>query len=170
MEYILPYILPTLLILIGVLVILNRRNTNVKVKRVIDKVQRGNAHFPDLLDRLDVLEQRVHAFDLEPLRRDLANLRLSVDGLAEAPPLPDPIAAEKELSRAQEVRGLVERALAARGLTDIRLLNDAAELDAEELHIRVECSRDGLIAKGRVHVVGGEVRAVQLDDSLRQFP
>ena len=164
------YVLLALLLAVAVLVVLNRRNADEKVERVIEEVQRSTEKFPELLERLDALEQRVHAIDLEPLRSDVANLRLAVDGLAEAPPVPEPIVLEEELSRAQEVRGLVERALASRGLTEVRLLTEASEFDADDLQVRVECARDGLIVKGRVHIVGSEVRAVQLDDSLRQFP
>jgi len=164
------YVLLALLLAVAVLVVLNRRNVDAKAERVIEEVQRSTEKLPDLLERLDALELRVHAIDLEPLRGDLANLRLAVDGLAEAPPVPEPIVLEEQLTRTQEVRSLVERTLAARGLTEVRLLSDTSELDAEELQVRVECSRDGLIVKGRVHIVGSEVRAVQLDDSLRQFP
>lgn len=164
------YVLLALLLAVAVLVVLNRRNADAKVERVIEEVQRSAEKLPELLERLDALEQRVHAIDLEPLRSDLAKLRLAVDGLAEAPPVPEPVALEEKQSRAQEVRNLVDRALAARGLTEVRLLTDASEFDANELQVRVECSREGLIVKGRVHIVGSEVRAVQLDDSLRQFP
>lgn len=164
------YVLLALLLAVGVLVVLNRRHTDEKIARVIQEVQSSTEKIPELLERLDALEQRVHALDLEPLRADLANVRLAVDGLAEAPPVPEPVVAAEEMSRVQEVRSLVERTLSARGLTEVRLLSDPAEFDAEELEVRVECSRDGLIVKGRVHLVGSEVRAVQLDDSLRQFP
>ena len=66
--------------------------------------------------------------------------------------------------------GAVERALAVRGLGEIKLLDEDLDLQADELVIRVEGARDGLIVKGRVQIAGSIVRAVHLDDSLRQFP
>ena len=164
------YVLLALLLAVVVLGVLNLRKVDVKTERVIEEVQSCAEQLPELLERLDTLERRVHAIDLEPLRSDLANLRLAVDGLVEAAPVPEPIVLEAQLSREQEVRGLVDRTLAARGLAEVRLLTDPSEFDVEDLRVSVECSRDGLIVKGRVHIVGSEVRAVQLDDSLRQFP
>lgn len=164
------YVLLVILLAVAVLVVLNRRHADEKVARVIEEVRSSAGDLPVLIERLEVLEQRIHTLDPEPLRAELAKLRLAVDGLAAAPPVPEPIQSDEKLPRSLEVRGLVERSLAARGLTEIRLLNEASELEAEELEVRVEAMRDGLVSKGRVHVVGTEVRAVQLDDNLRQFP
>ena len=170
LQSLVEYVLLVVLLAVAVLVVLNRRHADEKVARVIEEVRKSAGDVPGLIERMDVLEQRIHTLDPEPVRAELAKLRLAVDGLAAAPPAPEPIHADEELPRSSELRGLVERSLAARGLTEIRLLNDASELDADELEVRVEAVRDGLVTKGRVHVVGTEVRAVQLDDTLRQFP
>jgi hypothetical protein len=164
------YVLLVVLLAVAVLVVLNRRNADAKVARVIEELRSNAEVLPGLIDRIDVLEQRIHTLDPEPVRAELAKLRLAVDGLAAAPPAPEPIQTDQQLTRSQELRGLVERSLAARGLTEIRLLNDPSEFDADELEVRVEAVCQGLVTKGRVHVVGSEVRAVQLDDTLRQFP
>jgi len=164
------YVLLVILLAVAVLVVLNRRHADEKVARVIEEVRKSAGALPSLIERIDTLEQRIHTMDPEPVRAELAKLRLAVDGLAEAPPAPEPIHTDEQLTRSQELRSLVERSLSARGLTEIRVLNDASELDADELEIRVEAVCDGLVTKGRVHVVGTEVRAVQLDDTLRQFP
>jgi hypothetical protein len=164
------YVLLVVLLAVAVLLVLNRRNADAKFARVIEELRRNAAALPGLIEGLDVLEQRIHTLDPEPVRAELAKLRLVVDGLASAPPTPEPIRSDEKLPRSLELRRLVERSLAARGMTEIRLLNDASEMDADELEVRVEAVRDGLVTKGRVHVVGTEVRAVQLDDTLRQFP
>lgn len=164
------YVLLVVLLAVAVLVVLNRRNADEKLARVMKEVRKSANELPALIERLDALEQRIHTLDPEPVRAELAKLRLAVDGLAAAPPTPEPIQSDEKLPRSLEVRGLIERSLAARGLSEIRLLNDASELEAEELEVRVEAMREGLVTKGRVHVVGTEVRAVQLDDTLRQFP
>jgi hypothetical protein len=164
------YVLLVVLLAVAVLVVLNRRNTDEKLARVMNEVRKSTEDLPALIERMDVLEQRIHTLDLEPLRAELAKLRLAVDGLAAAPPTPEPIHSDQKQPRSLEVRGLVERSLAARGFTEVRVLNEASELEADELEVRVEAVREGLVTKGRVHVVGTEVRAVQLDDTLRQFP
>lgn len=170
MNPLVEYVLLALLLAVAVLVVLNRRHADEKVARVIEEVRKSAGDLPSLIERLDALEQRVHTLDPEPVRAELARLRMAVDGLAQEPPAPEPILLDEQLPRSQEVRSLVERNLHARGLTEVRLLTDAADLDAEELQVRFEAVRDGCITKGCVHISGTDVRAIQLDDSLRQFP
>lgn len=164
------YVLLVVLLAVAALVVLHRRHADEKLAHLLKEVRKSGADLPAVIERLDVLEQRLHALDPEPIRAELAKLRLAIDGLAAAPPAPALISHDEKLPRSLELRGLVEHCLAARGLSEIRLLNDVAEFDADELEVRVEAMRDGLVLKGRVQVVGSEVRAVQLDDNLRQFP
>lgn len=164
------YVLLALLLAVVVLVVLNRRHADEKVARVLEELEEATAPLDGLTEAIEALEQRVRELDHEPLRHELAKLRQAVESLAEPPPAPEPLPTDDSLSRADEVRMLVERALAARGVLEVRILAAADELAADELDLRVEGLRNGLVTKGRVQLVGSEVRAVHLDDSLRQFP
>ena len=164
------YVLLALSLAVAVLVVWNRRQVEERVQKVVKEVKKLSAGLPELSEQMDQLEQRLAGMDLESIRHEVARLRVAIEALQEPAPTPEPLASEHELSREQELRSLVERALAVRGLGEIKLLDEDLDLQADELVIRVEGARDGLIVKGRVQIAGSMVRSVHLDDSLRQFP
>jgi len=165
------YILIALLVAVGVLVALNRRNADAKIRRVLAQLKDSSQDLPEVVARLEALENRIQDLDPEPVRQELARIRTSLDHLLEAPPAPElPVEVEDELPRPLEVRRLLERVARARGMEQLRILSSDEELDEDELHVRVEALQNGLVIKGLVHVVGTEVREAQLEDSRQQFP
>lgn len=165
------YILIALLVAVGVLVALNRRNADQQIRRVIGQLKESSSDLPELLKRLEALEAQLQNLDPEPTRLELARLRASVDELLEAPPAPElPIQVADDLPRPVEVRRVVEAAAHGRGWEQLHILSGDDELSDDDVHVRIEALHNGLVVKGRVHVVGKEVRGAQLEDSQQQFP
>lgn len=123
-----------------------------------------------VLERLDELEQLLRQLDPEPTRSELTRLRADVAQLLEPPAAPEPLPSADEISRVQEVKRLIHRHLRRSGCDQVQILDADAELDGEELEVRIEAMRDGLCLKGRLQIVGNDVREIGLDDTHKLFP
>lgn len=164
------YALLALVLAVGLLVVWNRRTADAQADRLMREIKRSAGDAPAILERLEVLERRLHQLDPEPVRAELVRLRAAVEQLTEEPPQPEPARRDEQLPRPAEVRRIVERTLAARGFEQIRILDDDDQLDGEEVVARVEAWRAGLSVKGRVRVLGAELRETELEDSRRLYP
>lgn len=165
------FVLLALLIGVGVLVVLNRRNADQQVERVVAEVQEMAAELPELLERIGSLEDRLGALDLGPIQQELRGMRRKLEELAAPAPEPEPVDPQPEsLDRARDLRRRLERRLRKRGLIELEWLDDSSVFAEPDFEIGLEAMQDGRVVKGRVQVVDGEVRSIQLEDSLRQFP
>lgn len=81
------------------------------------------------------------------------------------------VALRPAASHAAQIRGVVEQRLLALGYADLRILSDltGANVD-EETSVRVECSRQNMVSKGRVTTRNGTVVDVDLTPVARLFP
>jgi hypothetical protein len=131
---------------------------------------RGRDEQAAVLERLDELEQLLRQMDPEPTRAEVNRLRAAVAQLLEPPAAPEPLPDANEISRVQEVKQLVHRHLRRSGCDQIHILDEDQDLDGDELEVRIEAMRDGLCIKGRLQVVGNDVREIGLDDTHKLFP
>jgi hypothetical protein len=163
------YLSIVLLVALGVMFALNRKDVDEHFQRLEKKVD-DPAGVDRLIERLDQLEQRVLQLDPEPARQELSKMRGSIAHLLETPPTPEPPAGAEQLPRAQEVRLLAERYLHAQGCELIQVLSTDSELDHDEVEVRIEAMREGLCLKGRLKISGTDVRDTGLDNTHKLFP
>ncbi len=163
------YVLLVLYVAGLALVYHGQRKAEQRIKE-LEAELRGRDEHKALLQRLDEMEQLMRQFDPEPVRAELTRLRASVGQLLEPPAAPEPLPSADEISRVQEVKQLVHRHLRRAGCDQVQILDDDQQLDAEELEVRIEAMKDGLCIKGRLQVVGNDVREIGLDDTHKLFP
>jgi hypothetical protein len=157
-----------LLVALGVMLALNRKDVDDHFERLEKQIDQPGG-LDRLVERFDQLEQRVLQLDPEPARQELSKMRGAITHLLEAPPTPEPPVGEA-LPRAQEVRLLAERYLHAQGCELIHILSTDAELDHDEVEVRIEAMREGLSLKGRLKISGTDVRDTGLDNTHKLFP
>ena len=135
---------------------------NERLKGVSDVLERVRLdHVEDLLGQLhdDLVAIREGQ---ERLDRGLGRVQ------QQAAPMPAP---ERESSAADRIRAAIESRLLSLGYSDLRVLTDLtdATLDAE-IAVRVECSRQNMVAKGKVVTRNGAIVDVDLSSVAPVFP
>lgn len=163
------YVLLVLYIAGLALVYQGQRKAEQRAKE-LEAELRGRDEQKVVLDRLDEIEQLLRQLDPEPTRAELSRLRASVGQLLEPPAAPEPLPEADEISRVQEVKQLINRHLRRAGCDQVQILDGDHQLDGDEIEVRIEAMRDGLCIKGRLQVVGKDVREIGLDDTHKLFP
>jgi len=163
------YVLLVLYVAGLALVYHGQRKAELRTKELEAELRNRDEH-KAVLERLDELEQLLRQMDPEPTRAEVNRLRAAVGQLLEPPAAPDPLPEADEISRVQEVKQLVNRHLRRSGCDQIQILDDDQDLDGDELEVRIEAMREGLCIKGRLQVVGNDVREIGLDDTHKLFP
>lgn len=132
---------------------------NERLKGVSDVLERVRLdHVEDLLGQL---------------HDDLIAIRDAQEGLERS--LGRAGVAEPEVARsgsaADRIRAAVESRLLSLGYSDLRILSDLADstLDTETT-VRVECSRQNMVSKGRVVTRNGAIVDVELKPVAQVFP
>lgn len=166
MEYVLFVLLVT-----GVALVLHgQRKAEQRIKALEADLRNRDDH-QSLMERIDGLDQLVRQMDPEPTRAELIRLRSNLTQMLEAPPAPEPLpVSNDELSRPASVRQLIDRHMRGMGCEQIHILAEDAELDGDDLEVRVEAMKDGMCMKGRLHVVANDVREIGFDDTHKLFP
>jgi len=166
----LEYVLLVLYVAGLALVYHGQRKAEQRIKELEEELRNRDEH-QTLMSRIDELDQLVRQMDPEPTRAELVRLRSNLTQMLESPPVPEPLPVTNDgISRPASVRQLIDRHMRSMGCEQIHILAEDAELDAEDLEVRVEAVKEGMCMKGRLHVVANDVREIGFDDTHKLFP
>lgn len=150
--------------------IVELKQLNDRLKGVSDVLERVRLdHVEDLLGQLHDDLKAIHEGQTR-LERQFAKL--------ESSPAPQAATraaarsnAEGETPAADRIRHAVESRLLSMGYGDLRILSDLNDVSLDaDTEVRVECSRQNMVAKGKILTRNGSVFDVDLTPIARVFP
>ena len=141
-SYIYLFIVLITLALVSVFWLFSRRLSSV------DEAFKSLSSLPSLVNRLKDLEDSVAKKDSDLVSEELSKIWDSLNRLEDLLI----VGARKnnvEISRTALVRTLVLKWLRDEGYYSVKILNDADELDCEQVEVVVEAVRNGLLHRGQ---------------------